>query len=37
MSSPHESESWIDRYWQIFLIAFGITFALILACFKPSV
>ncbi len=36
MSSPNESESWIDKYWQIFLIAYGIVFALILASFKPT-
>jgi hypothetical protein len=31
MSSSHETESWLDRYWQVLLILFGITFALVLA------
>jgi hypothetical protein len=35
MSSPNE-KSFIDRYWQVFVILFGIVFALILATWTPA-
>ncbi len=34
MSAHHKEPGFIESYWQIFLIAFGITFALILGNFK---
>jgi hypothetical protein len=36
MSTPHDSQSFLDKYWQVFVIALGITFALILALWKPT-
>ena len=36
MSSSHQSESWFERWWPLFLVAFGISFVLFLACFKPA-
>jgi len=30
----HEQNSFPDRYWQIFLILFGITFAILCGNFK---
>jgi hypothetical protein len=33
--SSHESESWLERWWPLFLILFGVTCVLFLACFKP--
>jgi hypothetical protein len=35
MSSSHETQSWIDTWWQLLVILFGITFALILALWTP--
>jgi hypothetical protein len=36
MSSQHESKSWLDQYWQVLVILFGVTFALILALWNPT-
>jgi hypothetical protein len=36
MSASHESSSWLDRWWMLLLIVFGIIFALILADFRPA-
>ena len=42
MSSAHEHEShtsrepWIDRWWPLLLILFGLTFTLCLALFRPG-
>lgn len=30
----HQQNTWLDRNWQIFLIIFGISFALICGNFK---
>jgi hypothetical protein len=35
MSTSHESH-WFERWWPLFLVAFGISFVLFLACFKPG-
>jgi len=36
MSSSHESQHWFERWWPLFLVGFGISFVLFLACFKPA-
>ena len=36
MSSSHETESWISRWWPLLVIAFGVTFILILALWRPG-
>ncbi len=37
MSSPsHKSEAWIDRWWPLFVILFGVVFVLILDNFAPK-
>jgi hypothetical protein len=30
----HPKESWIDRFWPVLLVAFGISCILFLACYK---
>ena len=35
MSSSIDTRRWFDKYWQFFVIAFAITFTLILALYKP--
>jgi len=35
MSSPNHSGHWIDRWWPLFLILFGVTCVSILVTFKP--
>jgi hypothetical protein len=35
MSSSHETQSWLDTWWQLLVILFGIAFALILALWTP--
>jgi hypothetical protein len=37
LMSHHVEQSWIERYWQVFLIAFAITYVLFWALFKPGV
>jgi len=37
MSSSHQSEPWIDRYWQVLVILFGILFVTFLVSFKPVI
>lgn len=34
MSSPYES--WLDRWWPLLLILFGLTFTLCLTLFRPQ-
>jgi len=34
--SSHESQSWFERWWPLFLVLFGVSFVLLLACFKPT-
>jgi hypothetical protein len=34
MSSKH-SESWVERNWQVFVIAFGLIFLTLLVSFHP--
>jgi len=36
-SHGHESVSWVDKYWQVLLIGFGLTFVAILVSFKPVI
>ncbi len=31
----HESQGWLDQYWWLLLIAFGLIFVLWLALFHP--
>lgn len=35
MSSSNSSEFWLDRWWPLFLILFGVTFVTILTTFAP--
>ena len=35
MSSPHDEESWIDRWWLPLLILFGLLFVAVLVTFNP--
>jgi hypothetical protein len=35
MSSSIDTRRWFDKYWQIFLVAFGICFALLMVFYKP--
>jgi hypothetical protein len=34
--SAHNKDSFIDRWWPLFLILFGLTFISILALFHPA-
>ncbi len=36
MSGSNES-SWVDRYWQVLVIGFGLVFVTILISFKPGI
>lgn len=36
MSSPSGSGAWIDRWWLVLLIVFGLVFIATLAFFHPS-
>ena len=36
MSSHHEHTPWIDRYWQVLVILYGIAFVTLLVSFKPT-
>jgi hypothetical protein len=36
MSLASSRESWVDRYWQVFVILFGLIFVSILVSFKPG-
>jgi hypothetical protein len=33
--SAHEPEPWIDKWWPLLLVGFGMTFVLWLAMFHP--
>jgi hypothetical protein len=35
MSSPGNSESWIENWWPLFVILYGVLFLAILVSFKP--
>lgn len=35
--SAHDKESFIDRYWPVGSILFGLTFISLLAFFKPAI
>jgi hypothetical protein len=37
MSSSSETEVWLDRWWPLLVILFGIMFVSILVCFKPMI
>ena len=37
MSSSTESESWLDRWWPLLLIIFGLFFVLVLVSFSPTI
>ena len=30
-------ESWVDRYWQVLVILFGLIFVTVLITFKPGI
>ncbi len=32
----HERDSWVERNWQVFVIAFGLVFLTVLVSFKPG-
>ena len=34
--SSHQSASWIDTWWPLFLILFGISFVTLLISFAPT-
>lgn len=36
MSASHE-EKWIDTWWPLFLILFGVTFVTVLVSFAPMI
>jgi steroid 5-alpha reductase family enzyme len=36
MSSSNES-SWVDRYWPVLVILFGLIFVTVLITFKPGI
>jgi hypothetical protein len=36
MSSSSASESWLDRWWPLLLILFGIIFVTVLTHFSPT-
>lgn len=35
MSSSHKTESWLDRWFPLLVIAFGLLFLTLLVSFKP--
>jgi hypothetical protein len=37
MHEVHETTPWIDRWWQVLLIVFGLIFTTVLVSFKPTV
>jgi hypothetical protein len=37
MSEGHETTSWLDRWWPLLLIGFGLIFTSVLVSFNPSV
>ena len=37
MSSSHHSEPWIDRWWPLLVITFGLIFVTFLISFKPTI
>jgi hypothetical protein len=37
MSSSSESQSWLDRWWLLLLILFGLIFVSILVTFSPTI
>jgi hypothetical protein len=37
MSTYKETKTWLDRFWPILVIGYGITFALILALWHPTI
>ena len=36
MSSSHESEPWINRWWPLGVILYGIAFVTLLVSFSPT-
>jgi hypothetical protein len=37
MSAPHDHEPWIERNWQVLVIAFGLIFVTVLVTFAPTI
>ena len=37
MSSPHTSESWLETWWPLLVILFGMVFFSILVSFHPAI
>jgi hypothetical protein len=35
--SSHQSEPWIDTWWPVLVITFGIIFVAFLVSFKPTI
>ena len=36
MSSSSESQSWLDRWWPLLVILYGVIFVSVLVTFSPS-
>ena len=37
MSASHEKESWLERWWPLFVILYAVGFALLLDLFRPVI
>ncbi len=37
MSASNEAGSWVDRWWQVLVILFGVIFVTILDTFAPTI
>ena len=37
MSASSETESWIDRWWPLLVILFGLVFVTLLVTFSPTI
>ncbi len=35
MNSPHHSDRWIDHWWPLLVIIFGLLFVTLLVTFQP--
>jgi hypothetical protein len=37
MSSSHEKESWLERWWPLLVIGYGVIFISVIASYAPKV
>ena len=37
MSSSNESEFWLDQWWPLFVILYGVIFVSVLVSFHPTI